>query len=98
MTPLESNHLISEVDLKEIFTNLKEIYDLNSCLLERLQEKIKNSSPNSKVCEEIRKISPLFMIYFSYCKCYESASKRRAALRKEIPEFNEFLTKAEKSQ
>jgi hypothetical protein len=100
MKPLSDYSIISESEYKEIFINLNDIRELNYALLERFQEKLageKRNDPKLVICDELLRVSPLFQFYFTYCMNYESAAKKRAILRSENHELDEFITKAEKS-
>jgi hypothetical protein len=82
---------LEEKDLKEIFSNIDQIYKINERLLNELELEMKKF-PNSNFSSIFKKYGPYFKTYSSYINNFDKAREcYRINIEKNKP-FKEFLS------
>ncbi|XP_049848845.1 uncharacterized protein LOC126316795 [Schistocerca gregaria] len=85
--------LISESDLRIIFSSIEIIYSFHFILLERLNEKLKNWNPDTTLSDVFFFLADFIKIYAGYINNYDRAIEMLTDYRQKDPRAREFLDK-----
>ncbi|CAD8163408.1 unnamed protein product [Paramecium pentaurelia] len=92
---VEERQILPQNQIQKAFSNIKQIYDLNSAFLKDLQNKLGIYRDNACISHLLQKYIPFFKIYFQYLQ--EFKIDQIIILRNEYQDFGEFLTFLEES-
>lgn len=92
LEPIRKQELLTKQQISSVFANLEAIYPVNEGMLAALRE-LQEGKAETSIGEIFVERSVLFKLYAVYCSNQPNIRDRILALKKELPEFDDFLKK-----
>eukprot|EP01080_Neovahlkampfia_damariscottae_P011797 gene11797-5131_t len=96
LTPLkksakEKKKILTEAQIKDIFSNLEQIHQINTMFLLEVEKTMKKFPQENKMGKVCKDLFPFFKSYTVYINNYDKAFQSQLKYEKSIPAFADFL-------